>query len=181
MTRRISAVSSRLWRLPAAALRRGALARRGLDASLRRGLVVLGLGLALAAAACSPIYRNHGYVPADDQLAQIEVGRDSREDVAQKIGRPSAQGLLNDVGWFYVQSRFEHFGPRVPKEIDRQVVAVTFNGNGVVDGVGRYGLEDGQVVAISRRVTETHIKGVSFIGQLLGSFGRVTADQLINN
>ncbi|MGA0539085.1 outer membrane protein assembly factor BamE [Neotabrizicola sp. VNH66] len=137
--------------------------------------------LLLLAAACTAIYRNHGYVPAEDELATVVVGKDTRETVAQKIGRPSAQGLLNDVGWFYVQSRFKHYGPKEPQEIDRQVVAVTFTEAGVVDGVGRYGLEDGRVIDISRRVTDSNIKGISFIRQLLGSIGRVRADDLLSD
>ena len=132
----------------------------------------------LALAACATVVRNHGYVPDPTELAQVEVGKDTRETVAEKIGRPSAQGLLNDVGWFYVQSRFEHVGPREPREVERQVVAITFSDSGVVDNIGRYGLEDGRVVAISRRVTESNIKGIGFIRQLLSNFGRIRAGDL---
>ncbi|MDQ2065504.1 outer membrane protein assembly factor BamE [Xinfangfangia sp. CPCC 101601] len=132
----------------------------------------------LALAACATITRNHGYVPAESELAQIEIGKDNRETVAQKIGRPSAQGVLNDEGWFYVQSRFEHVGPREPVETDRQVVAVTFNQSGTVSNIGRYGLQDGRVVPISRRITETNIQGIGFIRQLLSNFGRIQASDL---
>ena len=142
----------------------------------RRQAAVLLLAAGLAA--CSPIYRNHGYVPAEDELALVEVGVDTRETVGQKIGRPSTSGLLNDEGWFYVQSRYEHRGPREPREIERQVLAVTFNQSGVVENIARYGLEDGRVVQISRRVTETNIKGISLIQQLLGSFGRIRAEDI---
>lgn len=132
----------------------------------------------LALAACATVVRNHGYVPDETELAQVQVGTDTRETVAEKIGRPSAQGLLNDLGWFYVQSRFEHVGPREPREVERQVVAITFNEGGMVDNIGRYGLEDGRVVAISRRVTESNIKGIGFIRQLLSNFGRIRAGDL---
>lgn len=138
------------------------------------GVLVLVLGLA----ACSPVFRNHGYVPTEDELALVEVGKDTRETVGQKIGRPSTSGLLNDDGWFYVQSRYQHFGPLQPKEIERQVLAITFNQAGVVENIARYGLEDGKVVEISRRVTETNVKGISLIQQLLGSFGRVRAEDI---
>ena len=134
----------------------------GLSIRLRILLVgAFGMMLALVAsvAACSPVYRNHGYVPSEEELALVEVGKDTRDTVGRKIGRPSTSGLLNDVGWFYVQSRYKHFGPREPKEIDRQVLAVTFNESGTVENIARYGLEDGRVVEISRRVTETNIKG----------------------
>ena len=142
----------------------------------RRQAAVLLLAAGLAA--CSPVYRNHGYVPAEDELALVEVGVDTRETVGQKIGRPSTSGLLNDEGWFYVQSRYEHRGPREPREIERQVLAVTFNEAGVVENIARYGLEDGKVVPISRRVTETNIKGIGLIEQLLGNFGQIRAEDI---
>ncbi len=58
---------------------------------------------------------------------------------------------------------------------------MTFTEAGVVDGVGRYGLEDGRVIDISRRVTDSNIKGISYIRQLLGSIGRVRADDLLSD
>lgn len=140
----------------------------------------LTLALVASVAACSPIYRNHGYVPSEQELALVEVGKDTRETVGQKIGRPSTQGLLNDVGWFYVQSRYKQVGPRAPQEIEREVLAVTFNEAGVVENIARYGLADGKVVQISRRVTETNVKGLSFIQQILGTFGRVQAGDIVN-
>jgi outer membrane protein assembly factor BamE (lipoprotein component of BamABCDE complex) len=136
----------------------------------RLRMAMMGLMIAVIAA-CSPVYRNHGYVPNEDELAQIEVGKDTRETLAPLIGRPSAAALLNDDGWYYVQSRWKHSGVRPPKEIDRQVVAITFAEDGFVENVERFGLEDGKVVALSRRVTESNIKGISFLRQLLGSLG----------
>jgi outer membrane protein assembly factor BamE (lipoprotein component of BamABCDE complex) len=145
-------------------------------ATRRQGLM---LALITAVAACSPVYRNHGYVPSEDELALVEVGVDTRDTVGEKIGRPSTSGLLNDVGWFYVQSRYKHIGPREPQEIDREVLVVNFTEAGVVENIGRFGLEDGRVVEISRRVTETNIKGITVIRQILGSFGRLNAEDLI--
>lgn len=148
--------------------------------TIRSGLVALAAVLGLMTlASCSPIFQNHGYVPSEEELALIEVGKDTRDTVAATLGRPSSEGLLNDVGWFYVQSRWKHFGALPPKEIDRQVVSLTFSEDGVVQNVERFGLEKGNVVALSRRVTDSNVKGLSFIRQLLGNIGRVRADQLI--
>lgn len=135
--------------------------------------------LSLSLMACAPIYRNHGYIPEQVELDAIKIGA-SREEVAAAIGRPSASGLLNDVGWFYVQSRWEHIGGRSPKEIDRQVVAISFSEAGNVTNIERFGLERGRVVALSRRVTESNIKGIGFLRQLFGSIGRLRADQLVD-
>ncbi len=134
------------------------------------------LGLCLAAiAACSPVYRNHGYVPRDEDLALVSVGVDTRDSVGNKVGRPSSSGVLSGAAWYYVGSRWKHVGLRAPQEIERQVVAVSFDDNDRVENVERFGLEKGQVVALSRRVTDSNIKGVGFIRQLLGNIGRFNA------
>ncbi|MFC7704111.1 outer membrane protein assembly factor BamE [Plastorhodobacter daqingensis] len=136
--------------------------------------------LALSAAACADIYRNHGYTPTDNELAQISVGRDTRDTVAEIVGRPASSALLQDGAWYYVQSRYRHGGIGAPREIDRQVVAISFDQAGTVANIERFGLEQGRAVVLSRRVTETNIRGVSVIGQLLGNLGNLRAEQLID-
>ncbi len=44
----------------------------------------------------------------------------------------------------------------------------------------RFGLQDGEVIALNRRVTDSNIEGVSFIRQLLGNLGRVDAGTLLD-
>ena len=147
----------------------------GIMLSLRR-LVALPLVLAVA---CAPIYRNHGYVPAEDELALLTVGQDTRDSVEVAVGRPSAAGLLNEEGWYYVQSRYRQVGPRAAQEIDRQLVAISFDDKGTVTNIERFGLEDGRVITLSRRVTETNIKGANLIRQILSNFGRFRAGDLL--
>ncbi len=141
--------------------------------------IMLLAAIALSVAACTPVFQNHGYVPSDEELALVEVGKDTRQTVAATLGRPTSQGLLNDVGWFYVQSRWRNFGALPPKEVDRQVVAITFSEEGIVQTVERFGLEKGRVVAISRRVTESNIKGLGVLQQIFSNFGRIRADQIL--
>lgn len=165
------------------ALRTGATRLAGVPGGAwRRGLgrVLGGALLVGLLAACQPVYRNHGWAPKDADLAEISVGRDTRDSVREKIGEPSTSGVLTDSGWYYVESRWEHYGARAPREIDRQVVAVTFSTRGTVENVERFGLEHGQVVALSRRVSESGIKGVPFLRQLFSSFGRLSAGQLLD-
>ena len=151
-----------------------------LSTMTRRGAFALALCAALAASGCTAIYRNHGYVPTEDDLALVEVGTSTRQDVATAVGRPSSSGLLEGSCWYYVGSRWKHYGARAPEEIDRQVVAISFDEGGTVSNVERFGLADGEVVALSRRVTESNVKGIGLIRQLLGNFGRVNASQILN-
>ena len=138
------------------------------------GVVLTGL------AACAEQVRKHGYVPSEADLAEIVVGVDTRDSVAETIGTPSSAGLLNDSGYYYVQSMVRTIGPRRPQVIERQVVAISFNEAGVVQNVERYGLEDGRVVALSRRVTESSVSSSTFIRQLLGNLGNFNPGQLLD-
>ncbi|MEM9434512.1 MAG: outer membrane protein assembly factor BamE [Pseudomonadota bacterium] len=134
----------------------------------------------LALAGCSEIIRNHGYTPTDDQLAELIVGVDTRGTVEEVVGRPSASGVLEGGDWFYVGSQVRYFGARKPQEINREVVAIRFDKADTVTNIERFGLEDGQVVALSRRVTETTIRDATFIRQIIRNIGRIDAGSLLN-
>ncbi len=141
----------------------------------RPGRTVLRAGICsvfLALAACAPQYENHGYIPPEDDLNQIQVGQDTRDSVTEKIGVPASAGVLDDGGFYYVRMRQRSIGPLAPREVNREVVAISFSSNGVVQNVERFGLEKGRVVPLARRVTSSSASNKSFIRQLLGNIGR---------
>ena len=144
-----------------------------------RAVALAGL-VALALAGCAERVRTHGYAPDEAALAELVPGTDTRASVAAKVGRPSTAGLMQGGDWFYVQSRWRDFGARAPVAISREVVVVSFDGQNVLRETARYGLEDGRVVAISRRTTETTIRNVSLIQQLLRNVGNIRAEQLVD-
>lgn len=143
-----------------------------------RALVLVAVTAALAG--CSAQYRDHGYVPLPEDLEQIEVGRDTRDSVRENLGTPTTAGLVDDRGFYYVSSRMRQFAWRAPEEVDRQVVAISFNDGGTVSNVERFGLEDGQVVPLERRVTQTG-GSVGFIRQLLSRLGGFSPASFLNN
>lgn len=132
----------------------------------------------LVASGCAQ-FRDHGYAPSDGQLAEILVGVDTRGTVSDVVGPPTAGGVSAEGDFFYVQSRFRLVGPLEPREIEREVVAIRFDGDGVVSNVERFGLQDGQVVALSRRVTEDNVRDNTFLRQLFGSIGRFNAGDFL--
>lgn len=139
----------------------------------RRVRLVLALALAVLVTACSATYRNHGYVPDDTELAEITVGVDDRASVEDLIGRPGAQGMLRENAWYYVGSRWEHYAYKAPRPVERNIVAVSFDSAGLVSNIERFGLEDGQVVTLTRRITDSGIQGVSLLRQLFGNIGQI--------
>ena len=136
----------------------------------RLGLVLV---LALGLSACTARYQNHGYVPNQDDLDQIAIGVDTRASVEETLGPSAARSVVGDSGLYYVRSRVRSFAMFQPQVIEREVVAVSFDQNGVVRNVERFGLEQGQVVPLSRRVTDGGIQNKSFLRQLLGNIGRI--------
>ncbi|MEM7643771.1 MAG: outer membrane protein assembly factor BamE [Pseudomonadota bacterium] len=147
-------------------------------ARMTAGALVLSLSLVLAG--CSATFQNHGYVPPPEDLDAIIVGVDTQSSVEATLGRPSTGGLIRDDAWFYVQSRMRRFGPGPSREIDRQLVAISFAGEErTVANIERFGLERGRIVSLSRRVTETSIQDFGLIQQILRNFGRIDVGNIL--
>jgi outer membrane protein assembly factor BamE (lipoprotein component of BamABCDE complex) len=143
----------------------------------RIGVVALALSIA---AACSPVIRNHGYTPAQEELSEIRVGQDTRGSVRRKIGRPGATGIFTDEGWYYVSSKVEHLTYNEPRVIDRSVVAIVFDDQDVVASVNSYGLDEGRIIDLETNVTPTYGKELTIVEQLLGNIGAITGSVFDN-
>lgn len=144
--------------------------------SLRCAGLILVLGTALVAG-CAPTVRVHGYVPSQTDIAQVRPGVDTFASVEEKLGRPSSSGLLRDSSWYYVQSIVENRTYNAPRVIDRTVLAVNFNNNGVVQDITRYGLEDGRIVNLTTRTTDTGGRTLGVLEQLFGNLLNIDAEQ----
>jgi len=143
---------------------------------LRKAVRIAGVASCIAiAAACSPIERFHGFVPPERELAMLQVGVSSKAQVIAMFGTPMAERSLENNAIYYASSKFETLGPFAPQEVDRQVLVIEFDARDRLRNISRYTLEDGRIVILERRVTEDGINDVTFLGQLLGSFGRIDA------
>lgn len=131
------------------------------------------------ASACTPIDRFHGYIPPAEEVQSLRVGVSSRAEVIALLGPPRAERALANNALYYASSHFQTVGPFAPVEVDRQVLALDFDANDRLRNISRYTLEDGRVVVLDRRVTEDGITDVTFLGQLLGSFGNINAGTLL--
>ena len=78
-------------------------------------------------------------------------------------------------------SKVRHFAYRAPEVVDREVIAISFNADDTVANIERFGLEDGRVVTLSRRVTETTVRDVTFIRQLIRNFGRIDLGEALQS
>ena len=141
--------------------------------------VLVAFALLAAVFACTPIYRDHGYTPSHDDLAQLVIGVTSKEEVLQIAGTPTTKNDDYGEAWYYVSSRFRQEGYRQAEEIQRQVVAISFNEDGTLENVERFALRDGRTVVLSRRVTQTNTGRLTFIDQILRGFGRIDPARIL--
>ena len=89
-------------------------------------------GLVMSLVACGPTYRNHGYVPPQEDLDQIVVGIDTRSSVEETLGGSGSGSVLEDDALYFVRSRIRTVAMLEPEVIERNVVAVSFDDNGIV-------------------------------------------------
>jgi outer membrane protein assembly factor BamE (lipoprotein component of BamABCDE complex) len=144
----------------------------------RRVLRILALCGLIAVAGCSSTYRNHGYVPPESDLENLIVNVDTRATVDDLIGPPSVSGLVGDGDYYYIRSRKRTYMMMRPQEVEREVVAISFNDDDTIANIERFGLEDGKAVPISRRVTDSSVVDNGFIRQIIRNIGVFTPEQL---
>jgi outer membrane protein assembly factor BamE (lipoprotein component of BamABCDE complex) len=74
----------------------------------------------------------------------------------------------------------ESFTYHPPRVIDRTVLAINFDQRGVVRDIHRYGLEDGRVIDLETRTTDTGGRRMGVLEQLFGNILNLDAEALNN-
>ncbi|MEO8531507.1 MAG: outer membrane protein assembly factor BamE [Deltaproteobacteria bacterium] len=140
------------------------------------GLMVM---LCLAIAGCTPLYAIHGYTPTDEDLQQVVTGKTTAEEVVTLLGPPTVDELVAGGAWYYVKSKYETYAYKEEKEIDREVLAITFTSDKRVSNVERFGLDKGRIVQISTRITGTGFDKVSTLRRIFGALGNFSASNVL--
>ncbi len=135
-----------------------------------------GLALTLAGtASCSvvsPIERHHGYLAEKNAFDSVELGKDTKATLTQKLGSPSTKGTFDPNVWYYISHKEERFAFLNPDTVDQDILEVRFDNNGRVTALKRYDVKDGQNIAYVNRETPTRGKELSFWEQMFGNVGR---------
>lgn len=140
--------------------------------SIGVGAAVVGLSVTLGLAGCSPTVANHGHALEEEQLAKIEPGRSSRQEVLQLMGSPSSLSTFDDEAWYYVSQRTETRSFYQEEVVEQDVVTVTFDDQDRVVSVDRHGLDQVASIDPVERVTPTAGSSPSVWKQLIGNIGR---------
>lgn len=126
--------------------------------------------------ACTPIVDQRGNLPHADVLAQIEVGKTTRDAVLDLLGSPSSAITYGDETWHYISSRTETVAFFQPVVKERAIITIVFDQKGLVKSLDSKGLEDGRTFKAVERETPTAGKEMSILEQLIGNVGRFSKD-----
>jgi len=132
----------------------------------------IGLALAAAVAACTPVLETRGYLPDEDALSHLEIGSMERADIAGLLGTPSTVDPFADDTWIYVTRKTQKYAFFSPTVLEQNVLVVRFGESGAVSEVNRYTLADGKLIDPVSRTTPSPGRELSLIEQLLGNVGK---------
>jgi len=127
---------------------------------------------AMLVAACSPVVYSHGNSPNPQLLELIEPNVQDKSQVQAMLGSPSSITMFEEETWLYISSKSQQKAFFEPEELERKVIAITFNSEGKVSGVAKMLKEDGLEIEFSTKETPTSGHSFTFIEQLFGNVGR---------
>lgn len=143
-----------------------------------RRAALAGCLLCAALAGCiSPIRDFHGYIADEAAPTEMEPGVDTRTTVLARLGSPSTRSIFDENTWFYMSTQRERVAFFNPQVVERNITAIRFSEDDVVDDVLIYDVNDGTVISYISRETPTLGRRMSLLEQLLGSVGAVGLPQ----
>lgn len=137
------------------------------------------LSVLALAGACTPVRDHHGFLADQPNAINVQVGVDTQTTVRERLGSPSTTAVLEgqagssaQTTWYYVSVVQERFAAYNPRTVERQVVAIRFDGAQTVSAVDRYGIERGQVITYNEDRTPTRGRELGIVEQIFGNIGR---------
>jgi outer membrane protein assembly factor BamE (lipoprotein component of BamABCDE complex) len=148
---------------------------------LRRSL---SLRLAVLALAVAPLcgcgfFAAHSQVRGNkvdpDELAELVPGVSTRADADAMLGTPTMHASFDDNTWLYIGEITRPVIAGTQHINSQEVVALTFDQNGVLRDIRTTGKKDSLPVVVVARETPSPGSSASFMQQLLGNVGRFNA------
>jgi len=143
-------------------------------------LRAFGVGLMLACAAaglsaCGNSVQLRGNTPDPEDIAQIQPGVQSRQDVIDLLGSPSTVSTFEDTRWYYIGQKTHQVAFMKPEVLDRQVLEIIFDRTGVVEATRTYNMADAQDIDPVDRETPTEGRDLTLLQQLFGNIGKFSS------
>ena len=144
---------------------------------VKRPALICALVGSLALAACAPRVDNRGNQVHPEDVAAIEVGQSTRNQVLELLGSPSSEGNFGAATWYYISERTETLAFLAPELKERTVIAIEFDANDVVTKVETTDESHAEVVQPASGETPTAGNSLNFFQQIIGNLGRFNKDK----
>ncbi|HEY4125323.1 MAG TPA: outer membrane protein assembly factor BamE [Rhizomicrobium sp.] len=122
-----------------------------------------------AAAGCTPVISQRGYLADPANESALKEGKDTKTTVQARLGYPSTQGTFGGDSWYYISSTEKRVAFFEPRLISRTILAVYFDKDSKVNDLKHFGLKDGHVVDFETRETITRGREMTFLQQLFNA------------
>ena len=126
---------------------------------------------ALVVAGCAPEINTRGHVPDPESLEFIKPGQQTRDQVLDMLGSPTAIGTFEDTRWYYITRKTEQLAFYDPELIEAQVIVVEFDTAGFVKQVAHLSNDEMRDIDPVDRTTPTKGRKLGFFRQILGNLG----------
>ncbi len=148
--------------------------------SFRYG-VFLTVFTALTLSACSSTVTYRGFQETQKLTESVQPGVSTKQALLSRFGSPSLSGnAQTGDSWYYVAYTEEKFAFFHPEITDRDVVALYFDQNGVLETSKHYSLADGKIISLNDDKTPLYGKDLNVVQQLLSNVGRFNTDDTSN-
>jgi len=141
-----------------------------LSAILKTTTCLIALGVAVAA--CSPRVHTRGNLPDPELVAELKPGDITRDEVAELLGSPSSTAVFGGEIWLYISERTETLAWFEPEVMERSILVVSFDHEGILKEVETVGLDAANNVVPIDRTTPTHGSKLTFLEQMVGNLQR---------
>lgn len=138
-----------------------------------RVVPMMALGAVALLSACAPLRGHQGYVIDVDLVNSVQPRVDTRQSVAQVLGKPSFTSQFNEGEWFYVSRDTRYYAYNSPKPSQQTVLRIRFDNKGVVSAVDRTGIDEVAAIRPYGKITPTLGRKRSFFRDLFGNIGAV--------
>lgn len=126
--------------------------------------------ISLTTACADDLFLVHsGNIPAKEKIAEIHLGQ-SKQDVMNILGAPSLTTGLSDDHWIYMASTVKKVAFFRPEEIDRKVLAISFDNNNI-SKIEQLTLADGNNLKVDTDITQSVEQEQGFFRKYFGGVG----------
>jgi len=126
---------------------------------------------------CAKDIEARGNLPTPEALAKLAPGEQTRQDVQAILGTPATTAVFDNETWYYISAHTTQYAFYPNHELDRTIYALSFDQRGILAGIRKMDMNDGQNVTVASRETPTKGREVGLLEQLLGNIGRMGGSQ----